>query len=360
MGVTARFWNSKRVLLTGHTGFKGSWLSLWLQSLGADVVGYALAPDSPSLFEQARVSEKMASIYGHLEDVESLRSAFRTANPQIVVHMAAQSLVRRSYAEPVQTYATNVLGTVHVLELIRQTPSVRVAIIVTSDKCYENREWVWSYREVDRLGGHDPYSSSKACAELVTVAYRDSFFRKSARRPAVATVRAGNVIGGGDWAEDRLVPDCIRALIKKRPVAIRNPQAVRPWQHVLDPLCGYLMLLERLWEDASGWDEEWNFGSSHEECRPVSWLVSELTRRWSEQASWTVTTNPDQLQEATYLTLDSSKARRRLAWTPRLNLDTALDWVVEWYRAFEAGTDLQKITTEQISRYSTSLEKQPL
>ena len=342
------FWRGKRVFLTGHTGFKGSWLALCLRRLGADVTGYALAPPtSPSLYEMAAVAAGLRDVRGDVRDLDSLQRALQAAAPEIVIHMAAQSLVRASYADPVETYATNVMGTVNLLEAVRRAGSVRAALIVTSDKCYENREWVWGYRENDPMGGFDPYSNSKGCAELVTAAYRSSYFGAGT---AVASARAGNVIGGGDWAQDRLVPDAIRAFAAGKPVEIRNPAAIRPWQHVLEPLAGYLLLAQRLCargqEAASGW----NFGPSEQEARPVAEVVDQLARLWGDGARWQLAAGAHP-HEAHHLKLDCSKARAHLGWRPRSSLDEGLAWTADWYRAWHAGADLARITEAQIERY---------
>lgn len=359
--MRSAFWQGKRVLLTGHTGFKGGWLSLWLQTMGAEVVGYALSPPSrPSLFEVAGVGFGMTSIVGDIRDLGHLRTVFAAHRPEIVVHMAAQSLVRPGYSDPVATYAVNVLGTVHLLEAVRETTSVRAVINVTSDKCYENREWVWGYRENEAMGGYDPYSSSKGCAELVTAAYRNSYFnpnRYDAHRVALASVRAGNVIGGGDWAADRLVPDIIRALVRHQPIQIRNPQAIRPWQHVLEPLSGYLLLARTLVEHGSAYAEAWNFGPGDDDARPVSWLVERLAGLWSNEARWQTDAETGQRHEARHLKLDSSKARSRLGWAPRRGLEEALRATVEWYRAYEEGRDMRDFTLGQIT--NTFREQQP-
>ena len=343
------FWKGKKVLVTGHTGFKGSWLCLWLQSLGAEVTGYALAPPSnPSLFEEARVAQGMVSLHGDIRDPEQMNRAMAGFQPEVVIHMAAQSLVRHSYLNPVETYATNVMGTVNVLEAVRQTASVRAAVIVTSDKCYENREWVWGYRENEAMGGYDPYSNSKGCAELVTSAYRQSFFRDGSA--AVASARAGNVIGGGDWAADRLVPDMVRAVADRRPVPIRNPHAIRPWQHVLEPLSGYLLLAQKLYEDGTAYAEGWNFGPREDDARPVQWIADQFTGLWGEGASW-VLDGAEHPHEAHYLKLDCSKARMRLDWQPKWSLETSLRKIVAWQKAHLRNQDMRTFTLEQILEF---------
>ncbi|HZT43593.1 MAG TPA: CDP-glucose 4,6-dehydratase [Chthonomonadaceae bacterium] len=351
--MTPGFWKNKRVLITGHTGFKGSWLSLWLQELGAQVSGYALPPPTqPSLFELAHVSEGMTSVIGDVRDLESLQRVFAQEQPEIVIHMAAQALVRASYEAPVETYATNVMGTVHVLEAAHQTAGMRVVLIVTSDKCYENREWLWGYRENEPMGGHDPYSSSKGCAELVTTAYRRSFLE--AQGVAVASARAGNVIGGGDWARDRLVPDVMRAFLESRPVVIRNPKALRPWQHVLDPLHGYLLLAERLYESGPEFADAWNFGPAPEDTRPVGEIVEQLVTLWGDRACWEQDRSV-QPHEAHTLKLDASKARTLLGWQPKVPLNMALEWISAWYKGYQAGEPVSDLTRAEIARFSDLL-----
>ena len=350
--VDPAFWRGKRVLLTGHTGFKGGWLSLWLQQLGAEVQGLALAPPvGPNLFEAARVGEGMAHALGDIRDLAFVRQTMAAFRPEIVIHMAAQSLVRTSYAQPVETYATNVMGTVHLLEAVRQTPGVRVVVNVTTDKCYENKEWAWGYREDEPMGGHDPYSSSKGCAELVSSAYRCSFFQQGG--PALATARAGNVIGGGDWAAERLVPDVLRAFEKNEPVVIRNPSSTRPWQHVLEPLSGYLVLAQRLWTEGAAFAESWNLGPRDEDERPVQWIVERLVQQWGGDARWQVD-GSQHPHEATYLKLDVSKARTRLGWQPRWRLAEALEHIVTWHRGWLTGEDARALCLRQIDQYTAT------
>jgi len=355
VGVNPTFWRGKRVLLTGHTGFKGSWLSLWLQSMGSQVIGYALTPPTnPSLFEVAKVGEGMTSIIGDIRDLAHLRAVFAEHQPEIVIHMAAQPLVRYSYIEPVETYSTNVMGTVNLLEAVRSTDSVKAVVNVTSDKCYENREWVWGYRENEAMGGHDPYSNSKGCAELVTSAYRNSYFHPEKYKThgvAIASGRAGNVIGGGDWADDRLIPDIMRAITQGKPVNIRNPHAIRPWQHVLEPLLGYLVLAQKLHEEGTAYAEGWNFGPNDQDAKPVQWIVEKLTTTWGEGASWTQD-GGDHPHEAHYLKLDCSKAKARLDWHPRWHLDEALSAIISWQRAYRDGADMRDVTIRQIKAYN--------
>jgi CDP-glucose 4,6-dehydratase len=350
------FWSGKRIFLTGHTGFKGSWLALWLQQLGAQVTGFALeAPTQPSLFDAARVGAGMQSVHGDVRDLPTLQRAMQTAKPEIVIHMAAQSLVRLSYDTPVETYATNVMGTVHLLEAVRQTPGVRAVVNVTTDKCYENKEWAWGYRENEPMGGFDPYSNSKGCSELVSAAYRSSFFNPThyaQHGVALATARAGNVIGGGDWAKDRLIPDILAAFEAGKQVPIRNPHATRPWQHVLEPLRGYLTLAEHLYTDGPSFAEGWNFGPHGDDAKPVEWIVRQLAERWGQGASWQVDAG-NHPHEANFLKLDISKAAQRLRWQPALRLDGALGLIVDWARARKTGADMHAVTFAQIAAYQT-------
>ncbi len=344
------FWRGRRVFLTGHTGFKGSWATRWLTRLGAEVTGYALEPPTtPSLFEAARLSGGIGSITGDIRKLDVIRAAMHAAKPELVIHMAAQALVRRSYEAPVETYETNVMGTVHVLESVRSCETVRAVVMVTSDKCYQNREWIWPYRETEPMGGHDPYSSSKGGAELVTAAYRSSFF-SGPGAPNVATVRAGNVIGGGAWSKDRLVPDLMRAFAAGEPALIRSPGALRPWQFVLDLLSGYFTLAEKLY-DGQGLAQPWNFGPLDTEIHPVHWVADRLVEAWGGTAAWK-TDGGEHPPEAMLLKLDSSHARERLGWMPRLDLRAALDWTVEWHKAWLDDPDnAGPVLDRQIQRY---------
>lgn len=355
MSVSAEFWRGKRVLLTGHTGFKGSWLSLWLQSLGAEVAGFALDPPTdPNLFGVASVGHGMSSFIGDIRQPENIVGAMNNFQPEIVIHMAAQPLVRHSYVDPVATYATNVMGTVHLLEAVRGCKSVRCMVNVTTDKCYENREWDWGYRESEPMGGFDPYSSSKGCSELVTAAYRRSFFQDSG--VALASARAGNVIGGGDWAADRLIPDILKAFEHSQAVLIRNPGATRPWQHVLEPLSGYLVLAEHLWRDAGTFAEGWNFGPEDSDARPVQWIVDRIAGLWGNGASWRVD-DANHPHEAGQLKLDISKARNRLGWRPRWDLEAALSRIVSWHRGWMNGQDMRQVCLGQIKEYMSSNDR---
>jgi len=350
--VDPEFWRGRRVLVTGHTGFKGSWLSLWLQSLGAVVTGFSDGvPTQPSLYELARVGTEMESIVGDVRDAEALAAALTAGKPEVVIHMAAQPLVRRSFTEPRATYETNVMGTVNLLEAVRLGGGVRAVVNVTTDKCYENREWEWGYREDEPMGGHDPYSSSKGAAELVTSAYRRSFF-SDPDGPRLASARAGNVIGGGDWGEDRLVPDLMRAALAGETAPVRNPNSIRPWQHVVNPLSGYLVLAQALWESprhAAGW----NFGPADEEARPVGWVIERLASLWPERVRWAVDEGPHP-HEANYLKLDSSRARSRLGWRPLVGLDLALEETTAWYRALEAGAEMREATLRQLELFGAA------
>jgi CDP-glucose 4,6-dehydratase len=353
--VNSIFWRGKRVLVTGHTGFKGSWLTLWLHEAGAIVAGYSLSPPSvESLFEIAGVADSVDSVFADIRDLQELQCQFDRFQPEIVFHLAAQALVRQSYVAPIETYQVNVMGTVNLLEAVRKSDSCRVVLVVTSDKCYENREWNWGYRECDPLGGHDPYSSSKGCAELVTSAYRKSFFSSCPQHPvAVASARAGNVIGGGDFAKDRLVPDLINAMRKRSVLKIRYPDAVRPWQHVLEPLSGYLLLAEKLWGAPGQYSDSWNFGPSSHDCRPVRWIIEKLNELSDEPVSWTVEPS-DRSHEAGLLTLDSSKARTALGWQSRWSVETALQSAVDWYKAHYRHDSMRDAVMRDIENYEAT------
>lgn len=349
MGMNTEFWCDKRVFVTGHTGFKGGWLALWLQTIGAKVHGYALKPPTePNFFTVAEVGKGMdGSTIADIRDAEALLGAMQNARPEVVFHLAAQPLVRYSYAEPVETYAVNVMGTVHLLEAVRATPTVKTVVIITTDKCYENREWDWGYRENEAMGGFDPYSSSKGCAELVTTAYRQSFLDVAGI--AIGSARAGNVIGGGDWAAERLIPDILRALDKAETLKIRFPNSTRPWQHVLEPLSGYLMLAERLCTNGKNFADAWNFGPVDDDARSVQWIVEQMAEmrndvRWQLEKAL-------QPHEANYLKLDSSKARIRLNWQPRWQLQTALQKTLEWHESWKTFKDMRTVSTTQIIEY---------
>lgn len=346
------FWRDRSVFLTGHTGFKGGWIALWLAQLGAKVHGFSLPPPTtPSFFEETQLQGRLASSkIGNIRDLNSLIEVMQAANPTVVIHMAAQPLVRESYNSPVYTFATNVLGTVNLLEAARKTDSIKAIVNITTDKCYENQEWIWPYRESDRLGGRDPYSSSKACAELATAAYRDSFL--AAAGIHLATVRAGNVIGGGDWAADRLIPDFLRALDAGDTLRIRSPQAIRPWQHVLDPLVGYLLLAEALVSQGADFANAWNFGPDESDAKPVSWIVERLFEKFPN-SRYDLERKP-QPHEASLLKLDSSKANSKLGWTPRWPLETALRKTLDWHEAWKRGESMAVFSEQQIDAYQTT------
>jgi CDP-glucose 4,6-dehydratase len=354
MVMNLEFWQDKKVFVTGHTGFKGSWLSVWLQILGAKVVGYGLPPHTqPCLFDLAQVRDRMTSIVGNVRDLDHLVKTIKKHQPEIVIHMAAQALVRESYKNPAETYAVNVMGTVNVLEAVRQVGGVKALVNVTSDKCYENREWVWGYREHEALGGYDPYSNSKGCSELVTSAYRNSFFHPkdySQHGVGIATARAGNVIGGGDWSSDRLIPDILKAWQTGQKVVIRYPHAVRPWQHVLEPLSGYLTLAEHLYSDGASYGGAWNFGPNESDAQPVGWIVEQMANLWGKEADWIQETSL-QPHEANYLKLDCSKARSQLKWQPKLDVKTALAWVIDWTKSLQSGANMRDITAHQINQF---------
>lgn len=348
------FWNGKRVFLTGHTGFKGSWLCLWLNSLGAEVTGYSLEPPTePSLFNLCGIDSLVESVTGDIRDLGLLQKSIAEAKPEIVIHMAAQPLVRDSYLNPVETYAINVMGTVNLMEAVRNGKGVRAVINVTTDKCYENKEWFWGYRENEPFGGYDPYSNSKACSELVTAAYRDSFFNPKdyeKHHLAVASARAGNVIGGGDWGKDRLITDCLAALLQGEKIRIRNPNSIRPWQHVLEPLCGYMNLAEKLYVEGPAFAEGWNFGPDESDAKTVKWIVERLCQRWDGEAGYQID-HGDHPHEANYLKLDCSKAKTRLNWSPRWSLDKTIDKIIEWVSAFKEGNDVKAMCLKQIAEY---------
>ncbi len=352
MNPTMSFWRGRSVFLTGHTGFKGGWLALWLSLLGAKVHGYSLPPPTkPSFFEETKLQARVASsTIGDIRDLKNLSQAMRDSSPSVVIHMAAQPLVRESYSSPVDTFATNVLGTVNLLEASRKTDSVEAIINITTDKCYENQEWIWPYRENDRLGGRDPYSSSKACAELATAAYRESFL--SAAGVHLVTARAGNVIGGGDWAADRLIPDFLKALDAGETLRIRSPHAIRPWQHVLEPLAGYLLLAEALVSQGADYVDAWNFGPDESDAKPVSWIVERLCEKFPNSRH-ELESKP-QPHEAELLKLDSSKAKSKLGWAPRWSLETALEKTVDWHQAWKLGGSMSDLSLQQIQAYETA------
>jgi CDP-glucose 4,6-dehydratase len=349
------FWKNKRVLVTGHTGFKGTWLVHWLKLMGVHVAGFSLSPPtSPSLFALTQASQNMISVMGDVRDLNSLRDIVSDFRPEIIIHMAAQALVRQSYINPADTYATNIMGTVNLLEAVRLVGGVRAVVNVTSDKCYENREWVWGYRETDPMGGYDPYSCSKGCSELITASFRNAFFnpdRYDLHQVGLASARAGNVVGGGDWAEDRLAPDVIRAFTQQRAVEIRRPDAIRPWQHVLEPLSGYLCLAEKLYQDGPRYAQAWNFGPPDSDARPVGWVVEQMAQLWGKGAEYKMDTRQHP-HEAGFLKLDCSKARSLLGWSPRLGIEETLKWTIAWYKAYQRNPlSCRDMVEEQILRY---------
>ena len=353
--MNPHFWKNKNILITGHTGFKGSWLSIWLKTLGANITGYSLPPPTnPSLFKLAKVCEGMNSIEGDIRDLDRITAVLKKHSPEILIHMAAQPLVVKSYEDPYNTFTTNMLGTLNILEAVRHSESIKTVIIVTSDKCYQNKEWIWGYREHDNLGGIDPYSNSKACAELITSAYRSSYFQRSGGSPSknisVATVRAGNVIGGGDWAQYRLIPDIMNSIIDDNFITIRNPESIRPWQFVLEPLDGYLTLAEQLHANGNEYAESWNFGPNESDAQTVDWIVKKLSALWDSEVSWKVLPQSHPY-ESKYLKLDCSKAHQQLQWRPKLNLNTTLEWVIEWYRGYCNKSNLKELTEKQIKTY---------
>lgn len=356
--MNKEFWNNKIVLLTGHTGFKGSWLSLWLQKLNTNVIGFSKSiPTNPSLFELAAVEDGMTSIIGNVCDYDKLEETIREYKPEIVIHMAAQAILRESYDNPIETYATNVMGTVNLFESIRKTGNVRVILNITTDKCYEPNNLSKGYQETDRLGGYDPYSNSKACSELVTSSFRDSFFNPKEYQKhgtSLASCRAGNVIGGGDWGKDRLIPDIMRGISSDKIIKIRNPNSTRPWQYVLDPLNGYLTLVEKLWSSGSEFSEGWNFGPLENDEKPVKWIVEKIIKLWSKDIKWEIC-NDSNLHEESYLRLNCIKANSRLDWMPKLNLEQGLEWITEWYKQYEQGNNMKDITEQQINEFQKLL-----
>jgi len=353
--VSPSFWNGKRIFLTGHTGFKGGWLSLWLTSMGSEVTGFALPPNTnPNIFSILNIEKLMhKSVIGDIRDLNTLQSEMITASPDIVIHMAAQPLVRYSYINPVETYATNVMGTVNTLESVRSVKSIRATVIVTTDKCYENKNLEKGYQENDPMGGHDPYSNSKGCAELVTSAYRNSFFSSQNTSNAIASARAGNVIGGGDWSEDRLIPDAIRAFEINEPLMIRYPSAVRPWQHVLEPLSGYLVLAEALYKGGIDYASAWNFGPRDRDARSVQEVIELLISNWGSSAAWKKD-GLDQPLEANLLKLDCSKSMQLLGWSPKWGLEVAIEKIIEWQNAYKNNLDMGKVSLDQINQYMSA------
>ena len=352
--VNPEFWKNKKVYLTGHTGFKGSWMSLWLQEMGAVVKGFSLFPyTSPNLFEEAHVSEGMQSEIGDIRNLQLVTKSIVDFDPDILIHMAAQPLVRLSYSEPVETYATNVMGTIHVLEAARQCKNLKSIVAITTDKCYENKEWLWGYRENEPMGGHDPYSSSKGCCELLIASYRKSFFT-TPNSPSLASVRAGNVIGGGDWSDDRLIPDILKAFEKAEPVIVRNPLSTRPWQHVLEPLSGYLVLAEELFNNGDHFAGGWNFGPKDEDCQSVEKILNTMIKTWGDGASWELDANNNP-HEAGFLKLDCSKAAQQLKWVPKWTLEITLSSIVDWHKGWMNNADMKKQCLKEIELYSNTI-----
>jgi len=354
MGLNKLFWKGRRVFITGHTGFKGSWLSFWLAELGADVKGFSLVPDvSPNLYDTLSLGNRIESVFGDIRNLDHLKRELAEFKPEVVFHMAAQAIVRTSYDDPIETFETNVIGTVNLLESVKFVKSIKAVISVTSDKCYENREWDWKYRESDPMGGWDPYSASKGCAELVTASFRRSYFQNGnsdSIKTGIATARAGNVIGGGDWSKDRLIPDIMRSFSKQEPVVIRNPAAVRPWQYILDLLHGYMVLAEKLYKDPKRYSEAWNFGPSESDERSVEFILNKMIETWGEGASWKLDkgVNP---HEASYLKLDSSKSRMNLGWNTKVTLPSALESLTSWYKNYFYGADITEFTKSQIREF---------
>ena len=357
--MNLEFWKNKKVFITGHTGFKGSWLSLWLKNLGSEVTGYSLNNNSEKLFffRDANIEKGMNSIVGDIRDLKSLKHAVRNSNPDIIIHMAAQALVRDSYDDPINTYTTNVIGTVNIFEAAKECDTVKSLINVTSDKCYENKEREEGYTEDEPMGGYDPYSSSKGCAELVASAYRKSFFKPDFSKISMASVRAGNVVGGGDWSKDRLIPDAIKSFYTNQPVIIRNPTSIRPWQFVLEPLRGYLMLAEKLYLGELQYSSGWNFGPNNLEVKNVEWVINNLSTKWGDSANWEYQEEELKiLHEANYLRLDITKSKNILDWHPLLNINDTLDLIVEWYKSFERNEDISATSINQIIKYQNILK----
>ena len=352
--MNSNFWKNKKVLLTGHTGFKGSWLSIWLKKLGVELVGFSKdIPTKPSLFEIAKVSEGMTSITGNIEDFTAIQKVLKENKPEIVIHMAAQSLVRKSYEEPINTFATNVMGTVNLLQAVKTTGNTRVLINITSDKCYENNGTEKVFSENSPMGGYDPYSSSKGCAELVTSSFRDSFFNlKEFERHgcSLSSVRSGNVIGGGDWAKDRLIPDIMNSISKRIPTQIRNTRSIRPWQFVLEPLFGYLILAQRMWEEGKEFSEPWNFGPDETDCKSVKWILEKISKELDDGFSWKEDTR-DNPHEAKMLKLDCNKAKKRLGWKTKLDVNETIEWTVNWYKEYFKNSDMKEYTENQIDKF---------
>lgn len=351
------FWKNKRVFLTGHTGFKGAWLSLWLTKLGAKVTGYSLLPTTElNLFELCNIQEVIhKSIIGDIRNLDLLQKSMLETGPDVVIHMAAQPLVKQSYLDPIETYSTNVMGTVHLFEAIRKTEGIKAVLNVTTDKCYDNKEWIWGYRENEQLGGYDPYSNSKACSELITSSYRNSFFNQedyTKHGVAIATARAGNVIGGGDWSKDRLIPDIINSLLNDSPIIVRNPNAIRPWQHVLEPLSGYLLIAEKLFCEGTKYAEAWNLGPYEQDVKSVQWIVERFCKKWEGNLGFTHNTN-DEFHESNYLKLDCSKAINRLNWRPKWTIEKAIDKIIEWNLSFKNDDNVLQLCERQIYDYSS-------
>lgn len=348
--MNEKFWKNKKILITGHTGFKGSWLTIWLKKLGADITGFSRSiPTNPSLFEIANVQKDIKSIEGDIQNYEILKEIIFKSEPEIIFHMAAQSLVIKSYSDPIETYSTNVMGTVNLLYAVKETKKPKVVVNVTSDKCYENNESIDGYKEDDPMGGYDPYSSSKGCAELITKSFRNSFFNSDTENNvALASVRAGNVIGGGDWAQNRLIPDIFRAIKNKEMVKIRNPSSIRPWQHVLDPLHGYIQLAEKLWDDKT-FSESWNFGPDMKEVKPVSWVIEKFNELWKDKINWEIENG--KFHEANNLILNCQKAKTKLQWNSKININTTLKLTIEWYEKYFDNENMRKITEEQIEKF---------